>query len=87
MIKFNVPFLWTDIALKILEMDLDISTVDPACGWKALEMFARKPFAICRESPLSFWKSRLNSCLFASYPNFFNCRDIYDISQVVLLLH
>jgi hypothetical protein len=85
--QINVPFLWTDMALKILAMDPEISTVDNACGWKALEMLARKPFAICRESQLSFWKSRLNSCLFASNPNFFNCFDIFDISQVVILLH
>ncbi|XP_059440569.1 uncharacterized protein LOC132173025 [Corylus avellana] len=69
-----------DIALKILAMDPEISTADNACGWKALEMLARKPFAICRESQLSFWKSRLNSCLFAYNPNFLNCRDIFDIS-------
>ena len=69
----NVHFLWTDIALKILKIDSNIATADTACGyWRALEVLARKPFAIYCPSRLSLQQSRLYSCLFTSNPNFFN---------------
>jgi hypothetical protein len=68
-----------------------VNTEDGPYGWAALKELAKKPFAIACESRTAFSKSRLNSCLFASIPDFFICRDIYiythDISQVVLLLH
>ncbi|XP_059439044.1 ankyrin repeat-containing protein At5g02620-like isoform X2 [Corylus avellana] len=53
-----------DIALQILQMDPSIATVDTSdgpCGWRALEMLAKKPSAIGSESRLSFWKRFLNT--------------------------
>jgi hypothetical protein len=71
-----VPFLWTDIALKIVKEDIDLATAedgDGPYGQTALEVLARKTFAIGSESRPSFWKSRLNFGLFATIPNFFIC--------------
>ena len=74
-----MPFLWTDIALKIVEKDTELATagVHGPYGRTDLEVLANKTFAIGSESRPSFWKSHLHSCLFASIPNFFICRDIY----------
>ncbi|XP_062160463.1 ankyrin repeat-containing protein NPR4-like isoform X2 [Alnus glutinosa] len=50
-----------DTALKILEKCPNIATAGTECWRVALEMLARKPFAIGSESQLSFWKSLVNS--------------------------
>jgi hypothetical protein len=52
-------FLWTGIALKILEGVPIIAAADAKFWRKALELLAMKPFAIGSESQLSFWKSLL----------------------------
>ncbi|XP_062160464.1 ankyrin repeat-containing protein NPR4-like isoform X3 [Alnus glutinosa] len=52
-----------DTALKILEKCPNIATAGTECWRVALEMLARKPFAIGSESQLSFWKSLVNSSL------------------------
>ena len=60
--QINVSFLWTDIALEILETDPTIANAGTECWRVAMEMLARKPFSIGSESQLSFWKSLLHSC-------------------------
>jgi hypothetical protein len=52
-------FLWTGIALEILEGVPTKVAADTKCWLKALEMLAKKPFAIGSESPLPFWKRLL----------------------------
>jgi len=56
----NVLFLWTDIALKILEKDVTLGTKKDKKTIAALRELAKKPFVIGGKSRLSLWERCFN---------------------------
>ena len=58
----DVLFLWTDIALKILENDNALATARDEKTIAALCELAKKPFAIGNNSQISLWKRCFNFC-------------------------